>query len=253
MQDGLQHTAANGKRFIGNREAVFPRTAGIDIARLHSPRDGNAIRQDAAQTAFDLRANRYAAHICNGIACCNHCADGLVRMEHARSGRIEHALPCVAPHTAGHTGIGQGRACVDTAAERMPTHCFNNTVAIHPCGKAGTERDDERRVGNPRAEIALCKHRIHEHIRPVSGNAIARGVNDDGGFAAKERIPHFNLRFAKPCGNAFHRSGSTIYGFGERHCAPHGRRVGKLGQQDGKATSVQPHRHACCNVPCAAY
>ena len=121
----------------------------------------------------------------------------------------------------------------------MAAHRFHDAVAVYACGEARAEGDDERRVRDVRAEVALCNRSIHKHVRPVNRAAFRGRVNDDGRFTAPECRADFRLVPAQARGDVFDRSFAAIYRIRECDRAAHGRRLGQFGQNQGKTRMVQ--------------
>lgn len=73
-KDRFQNAAADGKRLVRDKVAVFALSARVDIAGLHAARDGGAVRQDAAQHAIDLAEHGHAVYRTGYVARADRCS-----------------------------------------------------------------------------------------------------------------------------------------------------------------------------------
>ena len=65
------------------------------------------------------------------------------------------------------------------AAERMAAHGFDERVAVAPGAEARADTDDQRRVGDLRAEVLLCQNCIDQHVRPQPRTAGSLRIGQD--------------------------------------------------------------------------
>ena len=126
----------------------------------------------------------------------------------------------------------------------MAAHGLDDRVAVLPRREAGADADDDRRVGDPCAKVALGKDGVHQRVGRERFTAGAARVGEHRDNALREQ----GARLVRVCG----RTGDHILdrrfavddGFGEGDRAADGRRALQIGQHDPDAAAPKAQRDA---------
>ena len=111
--------------------------------------------------------------------------------------RTEHTLAGKAADKPGDVCVRNGAAGVDDAAERVAAHGLDDRAAVLPRREAGADADDDRRVGDPCAKVALGRMMASTSASGASASRQAQpGVGEHGNDALREQ----GARLVRVCG-----------------------------------------------------
>ena len=118
--------------------------------------------------------------------------------------------------------------------------------------QSSPDADDDRRVGDPCAKVALGKDGVHQRVGRERFTTGAAGVGEHRDNALREQ----GARLVRVCsqmgGHILDRRFAVDDGFGEGDRAADGRRAGEVGHHHVDPAAPQSHGRAARDVSCAA-
>ena len=126
----------------------------------------------------------------------------------------------------------------------MAAHGLDDRVAVLSRREAGADADDDRRVGDPCAKVALGKDSVHQRVRRERFTTGAAGVGKHGNDALREQGARLVRVCSQTGGHILDRRFAVDDGFGEGDRAADGRRTLQIGQHDPDAAAPKAQRDA---------
>ena len=126
----------------------------------------------------------------------------------------------------------------------MAAHGLDDRAAVLPRREAGADTDDNGRVGDPCAKVALGQNGVHQRVGMQVGAAGTVGVGQHRNDALREQ----GARLVRVCGQTgghiLDRRFAVDDGFGEGDRAADRRRTLQIGQHDPDAAAPKAQRDA---------
>jgi len=201
-----------------------------------------------AQNSIDRGAHLAAIHARDHFVRPHRIADLPDPFDFPVARRSQHARRAPAADLARHTRIWRGRAVPQHTAQVVPALRLDHLVAIDARRKAGAQREDERRVGEARAGVALGHHRVDQDWRRKEFARVRFRIDQDREDAVVQPAARLLERCRAPRGHALDGDLPIVHRAGKRDRAPHDERLRELGDDDRKTGFVQTPGDASAEV-----
>ena len=162
----------------------------------------------------------------------------------------QHPLRAFAGDDARRARVRQRRAVVDDAAQRMAALRFNDGVAVHARSEAGTQTNNQRRLGDRRVDVALGQPRIDHGEQGAASTAGARArgrarpARESGPDGARPPLPPGSS--ARLAVQRFDQDFAFQHGRGQGHAAADDQRPLQLQHQHRETRLMQAIDNARC-------
>ena len=125
-------------------------------------------------------------------------------------------------------------------------------MAVLPRREAGADADDDGRVADPHAEVALGENRVDERIRPQRFAAGACRIGEHGDLPRRENFLRLRGRCRRARRHVLDRGRAQHKRLREADRAADGRGLFEVGHHHVQPRAVQPQGDAGGEIPRAA-